>query len=171
MVKPLSQKKKSNKPFVQSARFTVLIFISVFIISLIYCVVWANWRGSPSEIISIADKFKPDTSWKLISNTVDPPGGFCVYTCPHVYRKWSLPAKLTREQFENIAKIDGKKMPITDEGYCFITFPNGVISQSCQKTIIINQYRIQLGYDANNPDDVSSPIGGVPTLSLDVMRG
>lgn len=61
-----------------------LIVLAGFIFALLY-------RGSPNEIVAVANQFQPDPSWVLETETINPPQIICIASvCPQVFRSWTI---------------------------------------------------------------------------------
>lgn len=56
-----------------------------------------NWKGSPDEILAVANQFKPPASWELTSEQVRPPQTLCWDGggCPLVNRVWQYDTPLS----------------------------------------------------------------------------
>ena len=71
------------------------------------------WRGSPNEILSVADKFQPPSSWKLESEMVRPPAFTCLDggTCPEVARTWMVNGRINEQEFNELIQDAGWQFP------------------------------------------------------------
>lgn len=76
------------------------------------------WRGSPNEILSVANNFQPPSSWKLESEMVRPPAFTCLDggTCPEVTRLWVTDKKVSHEELKKI--LQTSNLDLTIEGDC-----------------------------------------------------
>ena len=81
--------------------------VVVFTILCIFAgLIWLFWRGSPDEILSVANRFKPDSSWNLKDESVRPPAHDCIdIRCPKVVRTWQVNSTLTPELIMQISTI------------------------------------------------------------------
>lgn len=100
---------------------SILIVIVILVGGFIY---WFTWTGSTKDIEAVANQFKPDSSWKLVRDMVEPPATTCIdVTCPSLARTWETGGLLTNEEFQAALdrsgwdfKIDGKcdELPVND---------------------------------------------------------
>lgn len=69
------------------------LFIGFMIFALFY-------RGSTKPILSVADEFKPDSSWRLAQEQVEPPRLLCIgsMSCPGVSRTWERDTPMTKDE-------------------------------------------------------------------------
>ena len=69
------------------------LFIGFMIFALFY-------RGSTKPILSVADEFKPDSSWRLAQEQVEPPRLLCIgsMSCPGVSRTWERDTPMTKNE-------------------------------------------------------------------------
>src|SRR3990167_11149633 len=75
------------------------VIIIIFFGFMIYGIVTFFYRGSPAEILSVTDQFKPEKDWVLVSEHVEPPGNFCIdIDCPSVGRTWTIPSPVSEEE-------------------------------------------------------------------------
>lgn len=117
------------------ACFALLLW---FIISCLYV-------GSPKEITTLANQLDPGLGWTLKHEMIKPPSNPCFLDhCPSVYRSWSSPRELDREQFEKIAQLGSHKLSILED--CFEQTETGHIRQSCAATSTIDGYYVGLSY-------------------------
>lgn len=129
---------------------------SVILIAIFGLFIWGIvsyfYVGSPKEIISMADQFKPGTEWKLRQDFVEPPRNSCIdKVCPSVSRSWDIPHKLNREQFEQIARMGNTKLTITPD--CFEQFESGHFSEMCDTVDTLDGYYIELSYYGGKGQD------------------
>jgi hypothetical protein len=121
------------------------VIIITLLTLLVGFIIWFFYVGSPKEIISVADQFKPDSSWKLTQNYVESPRSFCIdVECPHVSRSWSLPQKIDRDQFKKIARLNTHELTMAKS--CFEKDEDDRIIESCDAVGFIEGYRIALTY-------------------------
>lgn len=72
------------------------IIAAVLVVLVGGLLAWLSWEGSPKEIVSVADEFKPDASWELVKEEIIPPRNSCISVhCPHVHREWRTSSRLT----------------------------------------------------------------------------
>lgn len=69
------------------------LFIGFMIFALFY-------RGSTKPILAVADKFKPDSSWRLTQESIEPPMLLCIgdLPCPNASRTWERDTPATRDE-------------------------------------------------------------------------
>ena len=141
-----------------SVKRNIAISAIVLIVLCVGVVTWALWQGSPKEILGIADQFKSDNSWKLISDEVNPPRTMCFdVTCPSVSRSWTLPGPITSiDQFQKIATIGDKKMEVPSTCFRIIDTSQPAPSYNCDASLVLDTYQIRLSYyDTEQPKVIS----------------
>jgi hypothetical protein len=69
------------------------LFIGFMIFALFY-------RGSTKPILAVADKFKPDSSWRLTQESIEPPMVLCIgdLPCPNASRTWERDRPATKDE-------------------------------------------------------------------------
>lgn len=136
------------------------VIIVGFLGLVAYLVFWAFYEGSPKEIVSVADQFKPQPEWQLKQDSVVPPRNGCIdIECPSVGRSWTLPQEINREQFEQIAQMGTTKLTISSD--CFEKDETGYVIKSCDATGVIDGYDVSLSYSGSKPQIVLS-VGKAP---------
>lgn len=146
----MSKKEDGNSKLGWKIGSAILIVLFGLVIGFI---IWFFYIGSPKEIISVADQFKPKSEWKLTQNHVEPPRNFCVdVRCPSLGRSWTLPEKINRERFEQIAYIGKTKLTIAND--CFEKDGDGNVIESCDASAIIDGYDVLLSYSGSIPQIV-----------------
>lgn len=88
----------------------IIIGIAVTAVLLIFAINWVrdwtSYKGSPDEILAIADQFKPDPAWMLTRDKVYPPANGCIdIQCPSVFRDWRVDSSLTPELIKQIETL------------------------------------------------------------------
>lgn len=85
------------------------ISIGIFFIIIISVAIWSTWSGSPREIESAANQFKPDSSWRLVSSRIEPPRNMCLgdVACPSISQTWTSPRAVTQEEILEVLKQSG----------------------------------------------------------------
>lgn len=109
------------------------------------------WHGNTKEILSVADKFRPSSSWKLESELVRPPAFTCLNggTCPEVSRSWEIKDSLTKQQFTSLIRSSGWMFSI--EGDC--TLPKNSFGEDvsiCSAEGVDNNYNVAIWLDENS---------------------
>lgn len=86
------------------------LFIAFILLALV-------WRGDTKEIVGIADQFKPDSSWHLKYDVVEPPVLVCLsdVPCPNVDRTWSTGMIISKQQFADKLADAGWDFPIVGD--------------------------------------------------------
>jgi hypothetical protein len=136
------------------------IVVALFAL-LIGFLAWLLYVGSPKEVISVADQFKPGLGWNLTQNQIDPPRNVCIdIKCPGVTRTWVSSSYMTKQGFESLIKTSGWKLYYEDG--CFDT--TDILQASCWAHGVINGYRVVLSV-AND-----SALNSKPTLRLTVEK-
>ncbi len=85
--------------------------IAFFIFAVVY-------QGDTKPILSVADQFKPDKSWKLTEERVEPPRIICAgdIACPSVARWWIHEKPLSLGELRSIMDSTGWRYSI--KGNC-----------------------------------------------------
>lgn len=62
------------------------------------------YKGSSSDIESIADQLRTNKDWQLVTSSTEPPRIICLgdNPCPSVHRAWRTNAVLSRSDFEKL---------------------------------------------------------------------
>lgn len=136
---------------------SAIIIVSFAIV--IGLLIWLSYTGSTKEIVAVADQFKPDPSWELKSEAIEPPRTFCGnIECPSVNRQWQTSNLINREELSSILKRSGWNFTI--QGTCFMQ-NNRYHSDSievCSADGFVNNYVIKISVSGSNPSG-SSYIG------------
>lgn len=126
--------------------------IIIFFALLTWLIAGYFYVGSSKEIVSTADQFKPGADWMLKKEHIEPPRNSCIDTvCPQVYRAWSLPQKLDKQQFEQLAKVGVNKLAIAKS--CLEKNESGQVIELCDAAGTIDGYKFALSYSGNGYDD------------------
>lgn len=126
----------------------LITFVSVIVIGgLLF---WLGWSGDTNEIKSAANQFKPDASWKLVSEHATPPKTLCFdEICPSVSKKWRLEKAMTqRDDFAKIAKINGQNFTISDQ--CFNQSGELNSIDYCEAALQQDKHTFTLTYRVSN---------------------
>ncbi|RYF28860.1 MAG: hypothetical protein EOO17_03780 [Chloroflexi bacterium] len=95
------------KKYIQENKRVVVVLVAVPLIALGGFLFGLTYRGSTKDIVAVADQFQPDPSWKLESETINPPQIICIDSvCPQVVRSWRI-NYLTDQDILQIAKSYG----------------------------------------------------------------
>lgn len=128
------------------------VVIIAFFGLLIWSIGWYFYEGSPREILSVADQFKPKPEWQLEQETVEPPRNSCIdIRCPSVGRSWILPTEMNREQFKEIAHVGQVQLAISTS--CFEEDASGHVVKSCDAAGTIDGYSVSLSYSGGGHGD------------------
>lgn len=102
------------------------------------------YEGSTTKILKIADQFKPDSSWELVSERIEPPRLLCIdVSCPSISRTWKTNEPITRENLEHQLKISNLSLTI-QEADCTPQYnPYGGVPY-CSAEGIINDMRVRI---------------------------
>ena len=140
--------KKDEKLGWRIGTVIIIVLFGLFIASI----AWFFYEGSPKEIVSVADQFKPRPEWKLTQESVEPPRNFCVdVACPSIIRKWEANEVLNQETVESLIKQSGWKL--TAEEDCLKITPDRP-SSWCDIRGKVNGYTISL--DIHNRKNASN---------------
>ncbi len=86
----------------------VLYAAALIIAALAVFVYWITWTGNTDHIESVADQFKADSSWELVSDHVKPPKTVCIEGgCPSLNRTWITSKPLTQDELSDVVKRSG----------------------------------------------------------------
>ena len=114
---------------------------------------WLSYTGSTKEIVAVADQFKPDPSWELKSEAIEPPRTFCGdVECPSVFRLWGTENQLSKSEFQKIINLAGWNFPVDED--CEVN-PNvfGTSLPTCTASGAIDGYRVSLSVRGSSSPD------------------
>jgi hypothetical protein len=95
----------------------IVVTVAVLIFAINWFRDWTSYRGSPDEILAVADQFKPDPAWTLTREIVHPPANGCIdKQCPSLFRDWRVDSGLTPEFIKQIEKLLGETEWNFDKG-------------------------------------------------------
>ena len=117
---------------------------------------WLSYTGSSKEIVGVADQFKPDPSWQLKSEAIEPPRTFCGdVECPSVFRSWATNGVIGRDKLQAQLMESGLNFKIT--GDCILK-PNvyGGGLPLCMASGVIDGYIIKVTVNGSNSPGSSS---------------
>lgn len=102
-------KGKKTTSFWKIARRILLgvgVICGIVVAFLIFAVFYG---GDTRPILSVADEFKPDSSWKLTEERVEPPRIMCAgdIACPSVFRKWVRKQPISIDELQSIMRATG----------------------------------------------------------------
>lgn len=118
----------------------IIVLFSVIVGFLL----WLSYTGSSKEIVAVADQFKPDPSWQLKSEAIEPPRTFCIdIECPSVWRQWQTNSLLSQEDFSKIIKKTNWDLSL-DEGCDFSNIQNGENTKVCSAMGLVDGYTTTL---------------------------
>jgi len=136
----------------------ILIVIGIVIVVLVPVIIFINfllWKGSPKEILSVADQFQPPASWELVSENVRAPQTLCWDGggCPLVHRKWKPDSQVSKQSFEELLQNSGWGFSVEKD----CTLPNNVSGSAinvCSAQGIIDDFNVTLwlSINSNHPD-------------------
>lgn len=149
-------KKKSEK---LEWKIVSTILIVIFGLS-VWGAVSLFWTGSSKEIESIANQFKPQSNWKLISDRVEGPKNWCGdLVCPSVSRQWKTDHALSKEEFKEILKKS--KWNFAVDGSCLPNNTYGKHVTLCSAKGVIDNYRVSASVSASNPATIGESWVGI----------
>lgn len=106
------------------------------------------WVGSSNEIVSVANQFKPQPEWRLVSEHIEPPRTWCIdVECPSINRTWTLNHTITQQNLTEWAQKAGWEISFEDG--CFERYSNGSQASSCWAHSTTREYSITLLADNN----------------------
>ena len=149
--------KKGGKKAVSKGgkrRWKIASAIIIFSLSIVIgLLLWLSYTGSSKEIEAVANQFKPDASWELISERITPPMTFCLDSveCPSIARRWKTETLLTRSEFVETLHRAGWNFEV--EGSCVLDNPNryGDSIGVCSASGVIESYEISVEVSSSNP--------------------
>ena len=130
----------------------VFLGVLVFIVANIGFIIWFFHVGSTNEIESVANQFKPDTSWKLTTSDIQPPRTLCIdVECPRVLKQWESKTAITADDLSLLLKKSGWDFRI--DGDCVLDNPNryGDSVEVCSASGFINGYDVSVSVSSSNP--------------------
>ena len=148
MVKSVGQKNTSKGSKRKLKIVSTLVILCV--IALIGILFALFYVGSTKEIVAVADQFKPDSSWKLVTDDVQPPKAFCGdVECPRVYRGWSTKNVISKDLFIEQLRSSGFNFPVV--GDCLLRSNDfGAATTLCSASGNINGYGVIVNVGGSN---------------------
>ena len=154
MVKSVGRKNTSKSSKRKLTIVSTLVILCVIALTGILFILF--YVGSTKEIVAVADQFKPDSSWELVTNDIQPPKAFCGdVECPRVLKQWKTDSTITRDKLSRLLRETGWNFNIN--GSCTIDRP-GQISDSiqvCTASGVVDQYDISVSVTSSNPPENS----------------
>ena len=124
---------------------SALAAIAVAVLLIVGGFFWLTWSGSTKDIESVANQFKADSSWKLVSSSVTPPRTLCIgQSCPNLSRKWLASKTVTESDLKKVLLSSGWSNVKIENQNCM----EG--SQFCTADGKVNQYTVQIYTDSND---------------------
>ncbi len=137
MIKKLPNAPKSKLKF-------WLLIIGLLLAPFVIFAFMLFYRGSTDDIVRVADQFKPDSSWRLVDETVNPPQIICIDSvCPKVFRSWEVKNANDRSLRDAIA-ASGWGFPI--EGSCMEDPNTNGLATACSVNGVVDGYDIRITY-------------------------
>ena len=141
------------------------VVVVVLVASLAGFFYWATWEGSTKEIVAVADKFQPESSWRQVTNQVVPPRTTCLEAnCPSVHRVWEMKEIPTKQELEKLLINAGWEFEI--EGDCI---PSPYVSGSGGSTRC-HARGVDEGYEINMYMSASYNGSTVPKVALSIDK-
>lgn len=118
---------------------------------------------STEELEAVANRFKPDPSWELEEEIINPPQKVCLDTsCNELYKRWRVNGIPTKEEMSYILSMSGWDTQI--QGSCDLAGAmSGSGTEICGAEHKTNGYDISLSLIAS-PD---KPTNSTVTLSVE----
>lgn len=111
---------------------------------------WFFYVGSPKEIMTVADQFKPDPSWELVSEKIQPPATFCIdVECPSVHRSWNTHTLISKDKLQQQLELSRWNLKIDSD--CTLD-PNifGAGTTICSASGVVNGYLVVVSISGSN---------------------
>lgn len=124
----------------------VVILLSSIAILLVLITVIGFWPGSTKNIESIANRFQPDPSWTLESETINPPRIICLQAdCGKVRKVWNLDKPLPSEAaFKKQTTMISENMQLSES--CIDKAHEERSTPVCDSQTSIEGYEVRLQY-------------------------
>lgn len=150
MVKSGGSRKKSISKADKRRWMITSGIIVALLVAFFGFLAWFFYVGSSKEIVAIADQFKPDSSWELVSENIQPPATFCVdVECPSVHRSWNTHTLISKVKLQQQLELSGWKFKIDND--CSLS-PNifGTGTTICSASGIVNGYSATVSISGSN---------------------
>lgn len=162
MVKQGGRKQK-NTPKIGKHQWIIGGAIIALSTLLLVFLSWFFYTGSTKEIVAVADQFKPDSSWELVSENIQPPATVCIdIECPSVHRSWNTHTLISKEKLVKQINLSGWSFHIDND--CILSpdiFGAGITV--CSAKGVIGDYAVTVSINGSN-----SP--GSAYISLSIER-
>ncbi len=145
----------------------IILGLIVFLLLLAAYFLWAFLPGSTKKIESIADQFKPESSWTLMDNVTHPQYNVCLDSqCDDIYKRWSSSTPVTSEIFAAAITRSNWNNKLLMKKECSRDNANqsGAGYLQCKAEGRINDYQVILrsvsSYSNSNGSDIILTIEG-----------
>ena len=104
----MNMQSKRQKITIKQLMFIVL---GIVIVSLGVMAFILLYKGSTSDIESVADQFQANKDWRLVTSLTEPPRIVCLggNPCPSVHQTWRSDEMLSRPELEQLLTASGWK--------------------------------------------------------------
>jgi len=148
----------------------ILIVIGIVIVVLVPAILFLNflfWKGSPKEILSVADQFQPPASWELVSENVRAPQTLCWDGggCPYVNRGWHYSDVFTYDEFKTHLEQTDWQYTFDDRCKTMGTANESHLSNVCVVELSTNDFDGSI-YISNDDKHTASDTQYTLSLSL-----
>lgn len=149
MVKATSTKTKV--PEANKRRWLIgSAIIIALLVTFVGFLIWFFYIGSSREIITVADRFKPDPSWQLKSEKIEPPRTICIdVECPSVWRQWKTNEFVSYDTLRDRLTSSGLDLEI--DGDCTLNpADNTEDMKVCSASGVSGEYEISVTVRSSN---------------------
>lgn len=111
-------KKKSVSNANRQRRIIIWVTAALLIVIGGYTA-WSVFEGSSSEVVAVANQFKPDSSWELKAESIQGSRKICIdVECPSVWRQWKTDNLVSKDELSQNLHASGWNFEI--EGDCVL---------------------------------------------------
>jgi len=148
-------KKKSVSNANKQRRIIIWVTAALLIVIGGYTA-WSLFEGSSSEVVAVANQFKPDSSWELKAESIQGSRKICIdVECPSVWRQWKTDNLVSKDELVRNLHASGWNFEI--EGDCKLdqnAFGGGL--PVCSAKGVVNDYDVTVTVNgSNSPDSFS----------------
>lgn len=158
-----SNAKNGSKNIVKKIALGSLVVLLLFIAWLL----WAFLPGSTKKLEAIGNQFKPEPSWTLVTEQVNPPFNICIGAqCNQLNKRWSVGSTIDPDVFYDAISKSGWQddLKITEKCDTAESNSTGSGSTQCEAIGTIEDYEINIravtSYTETNGSDIILSIEG-----------
>ncbi len=144
--------KKPKKWTLSELPITFWSISVLVVVALIIVAITSFHRLNTERILAVADKFIPNPSWELATDSLEPSRFLCLNSvpCPSIHRAWRTGEPLTRDELEQLLKQSNLSLSVSGDCKPHANQYGGVAY--CRAEGIINNMEVSIRVTASLHD-------------------